>query len=93
VAFARAWAYGGVQKLGAYACDTGEAKMFQRSGLLPLSPVAHGDSTMAELRLAFKAAEGNKRPWPAASKGARPDDGRISRGTLKAPPLPCARVH
>jgi hypothetical protein len=91
-AFARARAYGGVQKLGAYACDTSEAKMFQRSGLLPLSPVAHGDSAMAELGLAFTAAEGNKRPRPAASKGARADNSGISRGTLQAPPLPCARA-
>jgi hypothetical protein len=91
-AFARAWAYGVVQKLGAYACDTGEAKTFQRSGLLPLSPVAHGDSAMAELGLAFTAAEGNKRPRPAASKGARADNSGISRGTLQAPPLPCARA-
>jgi hypothetical protein len=66
--------------------------MFQRSGLLPLSPVAHVDSAMAELGLAFAAAEGNKRPQPAASKGARTGDIGISRGTLKALSLPCARA-
>jgi hypothetical protein len=40
-AFARAWVYGVIQMLGAYACETGnetgKAKTFQRSGLLPLA--------------------------------------------------------
>jgi hypothetical protein len=61
-------------------------------GFYPLSPVAHDGSAMVELGLAFTAAEGNKRPRLAASKGACLDGGRISRGTLKAPPLPCAHV-
>jgi hypothetical protein len=48
---------------------------------------------MAELGLAFAVAEGNKRPQQAVSKGARMGDIGISRGTLKAPSLPSARVH
>jgi hypothetical protein len=40
----------------------------------------------------FTVAEGNKHPRSAASNGARADDSGISRGTLKAPPLPCARA-
>jgi hypothetical protein len=33
VAFAWVWAHGGVQKLGAYVSEAGEATTFQRSGL------------------------------------------------------------
>jgi hypothetical protein len=75
------------------ACDTSEVKTFPRSGLLLLSPVAHGSSTMAELGLAFTAAEGSKRSRPTASKGVHLIGDGTTRGTLKALPLPCARVH
>jgi hypothetical protein len=79
----------GVQMLSVYAGETGEATTFPRLGLFHLCPAAHGDSAMAELGLAFTAAERSKGSRPAVSNGVHLDGGGITRGTLKAPPLPC----
>jgi hypothetical protein len=92
--FARALVHEGAQKLGAYTGETGEATTSQRPGLSHLCPAAHGVSTKRSSGWCSqrrKEAKGGSRP--AVSQGALLDDSGNTRGTLKALPLPCARVH
>jgi hypothetical protein len=67
VAFAQAWAYGGVQMPDAYKCETGEAKKFQRLGLYPLPGRAlrlgHGGAQVG----IHDGGKMTRRLWPVAT--------------------------
>jgi hypothetical protein len=87
-AFARAWAYGGTQMLGACARETGKAKTYQRLSLCPLPDHArrlgHGGARV-------EARDGGKKQDVHGQQRRTGAHGRVggegTRMTLKASPF------